>query len=208
MDSSEPVAAKEHCIVVSSRQRGNPLIKHLTNVTWVEGETQYDYKVTDAIQVLFLSLKYHRMHRGYIVARLKHLRSHKVKNPFIICQVDIPDPQDTIEELTVITFTLGYRILLSWSARQSAALLEILRIDGRKGLEFLNRKEIKSHMREVQEVISSVRRVNNTDAAEIVRRSYSFKQLIHAKSSQFEEIPGLGKRKIQALLSAFNDSFF
>ncbi|GFE55223.1 DNA repair protein [Babesia ovis] len=208
MDSSAPKADNEQCILVSPRQRGNPLIRHLKKVTWVEGDIQYDYKVTEGIQVLFLSLKYHRMHRGYIVARLKHLRSHRVKNPFVICQVDIEEPQEIIAELTVITFTLGYRILLSWSARESAAVLEILKLDGNKGLEFLHRKEEKTHMETVQDIIACVRHVNSTDAAKISKRSDTVKQLIHENPSKFEGIPGLGKRKVQSLISAFNDSFF
>ncbi|CDR97937.1 -DNA excision repair protein ERCC-1 [Babesia bigemina] len=208
MDPEAATPGEKHCIVVSPRQRGNPLIRHFVNVTCVEGDTPYDYKLTEGIQALFLSLKYHRMHRGYIGARLKQLRGHRVKNPFIVCQVDIEDPQDTIAELTVITFTLGYRLLLSWSPRESAAVLEALKIDGHKGLEFLNPRLEQPHLQIVQRIIASVKHVNNTDAITIASRCNTVKQLMHIKSDQLENIHGLGKRKVKSILAAFNDAFF
>ncbi|GIX63865.1 ERCC1 nucleotide excision repair protein, putative [Babesia caballi] len=221
MDANTANLGDKHCILASVRQRGNPLIRHLTRVTCVEGDTQYDYKVSEEIQVLFLSLKYHRMHRGYIAARMKQLREHRVRNPFIICQVDIAEPQNAIgkrpssrnvdshtAELTLATFSLGYRLLLSWSARESAAVLEILKLDGQKGLEFLQRKQEKPHIQTVREIIACVRSVNSTDAVAIANRCDTVKQLMHISADKLEGIHGLGQRKVKALISAFNDNFF
>lgn len=184
------------------------MIRHLTNVVPVEGETHYDYKITEEIQALFLSLKYHRMHRCYIKTRLQHLRSYRIKNPFIICQIDITDPQEFIDELTVATFALGYRILLSWSARESAAILEILKIDGQKGLELLSKKRDSDHLQTVKDIISCVKSVNGTDASVLSKRFDTVKHLMHITTEDVDRIHGLGKRKVKALLSAFSDDFF
>eukprot|EP00371_Babesia_bovis_P003644 XP_001612291.1 hypothetical protein [Babesia bovis T2Bo] len=148
------------------------------------------------------------MHRGYIITRLKHLRSYKVRNPFIICQVDIAEPQEEISELTIITFTLGYRILLSWGPRESATILEILKLDGHKGLEFLNRKEEKTQLETVQGIIAAIRNVNSTDAVKISRTASTFKEILRCTADTLGGIPGLGKRKVESIISAFNDSFF
>ncbi|KAK1444060.1 ercc1/rad10/swi10 like protein [Babesia gibsoni] len=208
MDGNEHPDAKKQYILVSPRQRGNPLIKHITNIDVVEGETHYDYKITEDTQVLFLSLRYHRMHRRYIASRIRHLRAHRIKNPFIICQIDIQEPQDFIDELTVTTFTLGYRLLLSWSPRESATILEILKLDGSKGLEYLNRKRENIHLQTVQEIIACVKSVNSTDAVAISKRFKTVKDMMHITADDLDSIHGLGKRKVQALLDAFSTEFF
>ncbi|CAH2321382.1 DNA excision repair ERCC-1 isoform X3 [Pelobates cultripes] len=61
------------CIVVSTRQRGNPLLKHLRNVPWEFGDIVPDYLLGDSSCALFLSLRYHNLNPEYIHSRLRSL---------------------------------------------------------------------------------------------------------------------------------------
>jgi DNA excision repair protein ERCC-1 len=51
-------------IIVSQRQRGNPVLKSIRNVPWQFGATSADYLLSDVSCALFLSLRYHLLHPG------------------------------------------------------------------------------------------------------------------------------------------------
>ena len=69
-------------IHVSTRQKGNPLLKSLRKVPWefVEG-LQPDYVLGTSCVALYLSVRYHTLQPDYIHERLKELfRYHKIKS--------------------------------------------------------------------------------------------------------------------------------
>uniref|UniRef100_A0A8C8B5T2 ERCC1-like central domain-containing protein n=1 Tax=Otus sunia TaxID=257818 RepID=A0A8C8B5T2_9STRI len=65
--------AKSSSIVVSPRQRGNPVLKFVRNVPWEFGDVVPDYVLGQSTCALFLSLRYHHLNPGYIHDRLRHL---------------------------------------------------------------------------------------------------------------------------------------
>lgn len=67
------VSTISHAIQVNPKQRGNPLLKSITNVTWEFEDIVPDYVVGRTACILFLSLKYHNLNPDYIHNRLKLL---------------------------------------------------------------------------------------------------------------------------------------
>lgn len=67
------VSTVSHAILVHPKQRGNPLLKSITNVTWEFEDIVPDYVVGRTACILFLSLKYHNLNPDYIHNRLKLL---------------------------------------------------------------------------------------------------------------------------------------
>lgn len=67
------VSTVSHAIQVNPKQRGNPLLKSITNVTWEFEDIVPDYVVGRTACILFLSLKYHNLNPDYIHTRLKLL---------------------------------------------------------------------------------------------------------------------------------------
>ncbi|KAK2198066.1 bifunctional RuvA domain 2-like/Restriction endonuclease type II-like/ERCC1-RAD10-SWI10 family [Babesia duncani] len=196
-------------IEMSRNQRKNPILKYVKYLQLEEADIPFDYRISADISVLFLSLKYHRLNGGYIMSRLNALRSIRCRNPFIICQVDVADPGNMIAQLTIATFSLGYRILLSWSHMESAAILEMLYFNGNKGLEFIsNKKQPTTHLQNVQHVLTCIKGINTNDAAAISKKFTTFKELIHCNESDLVTIPGLGKNKLQHIQQALRGSFF
>ncbi|KAF2354117.1 ERCC1/RAD10/SWI10 family, partial [Trinorchestia longiramus] len=63
----------KNSIIVSSRQRGNPLLKHIRNVPHEFGEIVADYVMGTTTCAVFLSMRYHRLNPQYIHERLKVL---------------------------------------------------------------------------------------------------------------------------------------
>lgn len=67
------VSTVSNSILVNPKQRGNPLLKSITNVTWEFEDIVPDYVVGRTACILFLSLKYHNLNPDYIHNRLKLL---------------------------------------------------------------------------------------------------------------------------------------
>ena len=64
-------------IQVSSRQRGNPILKSIRSVPWefVEGLVP-DYTLGTKICAFYLSVRYHTLHPDYIHERLKQMSKY------------------------------------------------------------------------------------------------------------------------------------
>jgi DNA excision repair protein ERCC-1 len=59
---------------VSSRQRGNPILKSVTSVPWeFNDQIVPDYVIGPRACVMFLSVRYHMLNPDYIHERLKDL---------------------------------------------------------------------------------------------------------------------------------------
>ena len=63
------------CIQVSSRQRGNPILKSIRSVPWefVDGLVP-DYTMGSKACAFYLSVRYHTLNPNYIHERLKQVR--------------------------------------------------------------------------------------------------------------------------------------
>lgn len=66
-------ASKRHCLLVNSKQRGNPILKFISHVPWEYEDIVPDYQMGNGVCALFLSLRYHNLNPDYIHERLKRL---------------------------------------------------------------------------------------------------------------------------------------
>lgn len=81
-------AAKTNCVLVNPKQRGNPVLKSITNIPWEFDETIIpDYVVGSTAGILFLSLRYHQLNPDYIHNRLK-LLGKRFELRVLLVQVD------------------------------------------------------------------------------------------------------------------------
>ncbi|NWS86531.1 ERCC1 protein, partial [Toxostoma redivivum] len=79
---------KSSSIIVSPRQRGNPVLKFIRNVPWEFGDIVPDYVLGQSSCALFLSLRYHHLNPDYIHKRLRTLgRSFGLQ--VLLLQVDV-----------------------------------------------------------------------------------------------------------------------
>lgn len=81
-------AAKANWVLVNPKQRGNPVLKSISNVPWEFDETIIpDYVVGSTAGILFLSLRYHMLNPDYIHDRLKSL-GKRFELRVLLVQVD------------------------------------------------------------------------------------------------------------------------
>ncbi|XP_004873243.1 DNA excision repair protein ERCC-1 isoform X2 [Heterocephalus glaber] len=105
--------AKSNSIIVSPRQRGNPVLKFVRNVPWEFGEVIPDYVLGQSTCALFLSLRYHNLHPDYIHERLQSLGKNFALRVLLV-QVDVKDPQQALKELAKMCILADCTLILAW----------------------------------------------------------------------------------------------
>jgi len=82
------IPASGNNIIISPLQRGNPVLECIRNVGKEFGDIVTDYQVGRTTGVLFLSLKYHRLHPEYIHTRIEKLGfSYNLRILLILCDI-------------------------------------------------------------------------------------------------------------------------
>ncbi|EOD42174.1 hypothetical protein EMIHUDRAFT_194939 [Emiliania huxleyi CCMP1516] len=146
-------------VVVSTRQRGNPVLAAIKAVPWAYGPTTADFLIPDGACALFLSLRYHLLHPNYLLARLRELRELTPLR-LVLLLVDSEAPERPI--LTVLQQATAHEctLLLGWSVGEVARYVETLRAYAKKGAESDG-----TFLAQLTDVLTTSRLVNKTDVA-------------------------------------------
>jgi len=87
-------------ILVSSKQRGNPILKFVRSVPWEFTDSIIpDYVIGQNSCAMYLSLKYHTLNPNYIHERLKQLGTKAYALRVLLVQVDISHCSQHIQVL-------------------------------------------------------------------------------------------------------------
>ncbi|CDQ97616.1 unnamed protein product [Oncorhynchus mykiss] len=100
-------------IIVSPRQRGNPILKFVRSVPWEFGDVVPDYVLGQTTCALFLSLRYHNLNPNYIHDRLKLLGQTFTLRVLLVL-VDVKDPHHSLKELARICILADCTLILAW----------------------------------------------------------------------------------------------
>jgi DNA excision repair protein ERCC-1 len=134
-----PPPSSSSSLLVHSRQRGNPLLKHFRQVKWEYSDTILggaDYSMSRSSCALFLSLRYHTLNPNYIYDRLKSTKfPYQLK--VLLVQCDTNDPSQSLKELARLCILYDLTLLVSWTEEESARYLETYRIMEGKSAENL-----------------------------------------------------------------------
>ncbi|KAG0352807.1 ssDNA endonuclease and repair protein rad10, partial [Podila minutissima] len=106
-------------IVVRASQRGNPLLQFIRNVPYEYGDIVPDYAVGLTSCILFLSIRYHRLHPEYIFNRIADLGKSYVLRVILIL-VDVDSHQQAIRELTRVGMANDLTVICAWSNEEAA----------------------------------------------------------------------------------------
>lgn len=190
---------------MNKNQEGNPILKHICNVPWEFGDTLGDYQVGKVNAVLFLSLRYHRLHPNYIYERLRELGKNYTLRILLVL-VDIKDPEKSTRELTRVSFLLNFTILLAWNSEEAGKYIETLKAYENKPLDGIKKKRGNSFLERTSEFFTSAPSINKTDSTSLIRRFGSLTKFgERVNENTLQNIPGIGPNKISQLLK-FLDS--
>ncbi|XP_008575973.1 PREDICTED: DNA excision repair protein ERCC-1 [Galeopterus variegatus] len=198
--------AKSNSIIVSPRQRGNPVLKFVRNVPWEFGDVIPDYVLGQSTCALFLSLRYHNLHPDYIHERLQSLGKNFALRVLLV-QVDVKDPQQALKELAKMCILADCTLVLAWSPEEAGRYLETYKAYEQKPADILMEKLEQDFVSRVTECLTTVKSVNKTDSQTLLATFGSLEQLITASREDLALCPGLGPQKARRLFDVLHEPF-
>ncbi|XP_061219676.1 DNA excision repair protein ERCC-1 [Neopsephotus bourkii] len=193
-------------IVVSPRQRGNPVLRFIRNVPWEYGDVAADYVLGQSSCALFLSLRYHHLHPDYIHQRLRELgRGFALR--VLLLQVDVKDPQRALKDLAKICVLSDCTLLLAWSPEEAARYLETYKAFEQKPPDLLRERLDQGFLPRMSDCLTSIRAVNKTDAVSLLSTFGSLAALAAATKEDLSLCPGVGPQKAKRLFDVLHEPF-
>lgn len=193
-------------LLINPKQRGNPLIKHITSVLYEFTEIVPDYLPGKTTCILFLSLRYHQLNPDYIHDRLKALGpSYNLR--VLLVQVDVPDPHHSLKHLTRICILADLTLMLAWSPEEAGKIIETYKAYETKPPDMIMEKSDTAPQQKLSNALTSVRSVNKTDAMTLLSSFGTFKEIIKAPVGSLALCPGVGHQKAQRLYKTLHEPF-
>ncbi|XP_064359149.1 DNA excision repair protein ERCC-1 [Dromaius novaehollandiae] len=198
--------AKSSSIIVSPRQRGNPLLRFVRNVPWEFGDVVPDYVLGQSTCALFLSLRYHNLNPDYIHERLRRLgRSYALQ--LLLLQVDVKDPHQALKELAKMCLLADCTLILAWSAEEAGRYLETYKAYEQKPADLLKERVEQGFLSRMTDCLTSVKSVNKTDTASLLAAFGSLAAIAGASREDLSLCPGIGPQKAKRLFDVLHEPF-
>ncbi|KAF6761229.1 DNA repair protein rad10 [Ephemerocybe angulata] len=193
-------------IIVSPTQKGNPVLECIRNVAREFGDILADYQVGRTTGLLWLSLRYHRLHPEYIHKRIEKLgHSYNLRILLVLC--DVTEHRDSIRELTKSCLVNNITIIVAFSLDEAGHYISIFKQFEHKSPDLIKERTEKDYHSVLRTALTSISKVNKTDV-ETLRSSFgSFAKISHATSDQLQNLPGFGQVKVKNVKNAFDKPF-
>jgi DNA excision repair protein ERCC-1 len=202
-----PTRSSGSSILVSPRQKGNPILTNLRSLPWEYSDIPADYVLGLTTCALFLSLKYHRLHPEYIYNRIRGLQG-KYNLRILLTMVDIGNHEDSLKELSKTSLINNVTVILCWSAAEAARYLELY-----KSYEHANPSAIRgmgqgtSYADKLVEFITVPRSINKTDAVSLVSAFGSVRAAVNARPEEIAVVSGWGEKKVRRWCEVVQEPF-
>ncbi|KAI1815914.1 restriction endonuclease type II-like protein [Poronia punctata] len=193
-------------ILVSPRQKGNPVLASLRSIPWEYSDIPADYVLGLTTCALFLSLKYHRLHPEYIYTRIRNLQG-KYNLRILLTMVDIPNHEDSLRELSKTSVINNVTVILCWSAAEAARYLELYKSYEHANFSAIKGQQATSYGEKLVEFVTVPRGINKADAISLVSAFGSIKNAINADPEQVAIIGGWGEKKVKRWCSVVEEPF-
>lgn len=198
--------AKSNSIIVSPRQKGNPVLKLIRGIPWSFGGITPDYQFSLNTCALYLSIRYHNLNPKYLQDRLK-LMGNSYDLRVLLVQVDVVDPQHTLQELGKLCIMADCTLVLAFTLDEAARYLELFKSYEDRPADLIKEKVDDSHAARLVETLTRVRKVNRTDVSALSASIGSFAAIAKSDEEALSLCPGIGPSKAQALYKVLHQPF-
>ncbi|KAF8332694.1 restriction endonuclease type II-like protein [Cantharellus anzutake] len=203
----KPSGASASAIIVRRNQKQNPVLKMFQNVPWQFGDIVCDYQVGKTTGVLFLSLKYHRLHPEYIHGRIAQLGKHyTLRILMILCDVG-DQHENLIRELTKVCLINELTIMVAWSFEEVAIYLQTYKAFENKSADSIKERVDQDYSSILRAALTGIKGVNKTDVVSLRTHFGSFSNIAHASPEDLANCPGIGSVKVRRLNEALAQPF-
>lgn len=212
-------------ILVNKSQTGNPLLKEsmMKTTSWkFDSSILSDYYINPTLQILFLSLKYHKLRPEYIWQRLKKInKGSSVADSrndralrVLLTVVDIDSHQDILRDLLDFCIKHDLSLVLAWTFEEAGNYIVFAKqhdnapAKTKQGIRGIRGTDYNSSL---VEALTGIRLVNKTDVTNLLANCKSVKNIVQRscqdKDSNLENIGGLGSTKLKNLKNVFLEPF-
>lgn len=195
-----------NAILVSHRQKGNPLLKHIRNVRWVFADVVCDYMLGQNACALYLSLRYHLLHPDYLYFRIRELQMN-FKLRVVLCHVDVEDVVKPLLEVTKTALLQNCTLLCGWSLEECGRYLETIKVYENKPADLIQGQMDMDYQSRLNHVLTSIRHVNKTDVVTLGSTFGSLSNIMDASMEDLSRCPGIGEKKVKWLFDTFHEPF-
>ena len=201
-----PSRSAPSAILVSTRQKGNPILNNIRSLPWEYGDIPADYVLGATTCALFLSLKYHRLHPEYIYSRIRAL-GHKYNLRVLLTMVDIQNHEESLKELSKTSLINNLTLILCWSAQEAGRYLELYKSYEHASPTSIRAHQATSYSEKLVEFITVPRSINKTDALSLVSAFGSVRAAVNGRPEEIGEITGWGEKKVQRWVGTVREPF-
>lgn len=200
------VTQEGYCISVNPVQQRNPITKLIRCVPWQVNDIIPDFVMTRTSCCLFLSVKYHSLHPDYIQERIKKL-GQQYELRILLVLVDTSNNEKILIDLAQIALLSEMTLLVSWSNEEAARYIESYKIFENKPPDTIMERISLPSLQSGIECLTSIKKINKTDASTLINRYGSLEQIIKADKPGLSLVPGMGTTKVNKLYSVFHEPF-
>jgi len=193
-------------ILVSTRQKGNPVLTAIRAHAWEYSDIPADFILGATTCALFLSLKYHRLHPEYIYNRIRGLQG-KYNLRLLLTMVDIENHEESLKELSKTSLINNVTIILAWSAAEAGRWLELYKTYEHAPPTAIRSQQARGDGERVIEFITTPRSINKSDAVALVSNFGSVRTAVNARPEEVMLLPGWGEKKVQRWCQAVREPF-
>ncbi|KAL0114274.1 hypothetical protein PUN28_011512 [Cardiocondyla obscurior] len=199
-------SGRTHTVLVSPKQKGNPLLKFINNIPWEYSNIVPDYVMGKTTCALFLSIRYHQLNPDYIHERLK-LLGNAYNLRVLLVQIDVADPHHALKHLTRISILADMTIMLAWSPEDAGKIIEMYKVyENKPPDDIMERSDTAPHQKLVN-ALTAVKSINKTDATTLLTTFGTLSDIVRAQPNTLALCPGFGLHKAQKLHKVLHESF-
>lgn len=201
-----PKRAGPSSIIVSPRQKGNPILSAIKSMPWEYGDIPADYVLGLTTCALFLSLKYHRIHPEYIYARMKALQGRYLLR-IVLVLVDIQNHEESLKELSKTSLVNNVTLILCWSSVEGARYLELFKTYENAAPTAIKQHQSTAYADRMVDFITTPRAINKTDAVSLVSQFGTIRTAVNARHEDVAGIAGWGEKKVERWCKSVREPF-
>lgn len=193
-------------VEVNECQRGNPLLKYLTAISWRFSPSlaDWDYELAGKLGILFVSLQFHQLNPSYFAERVSKTSRKALR--VLLCLVDVKDYELFLSEITAACLTHDCTLFLVWSFAEGARYVESLRMSENRSADGLRAiRQPNDPVSTAEKFLLKIRGINKTDVENLLRRFKNIASIAAATRDQLKECPGIGETKIANIIKTFSD---
>ncbi|CAD5206835.1 unnamed protein product [Bursaphelenchus okinawaensis] len=207
-------------LLVNRKQNGNPVLKYVRAVSYEwSNEIRPDY-LFGPCGILYLTLKWHKLHPSYLDTRLNDLNASDMKILLVVNMVE--DPSYLLKDLNMLCYRNQWTLIVTQSVEEAGEYIENLKLSERRNpadaIRAINEYRMKRRndgkpltMKEKNrqnyeaaiKFLSSVKTITISDAKRLLGSFGSLQTISQCSIDQINLCPGLGPTKSQRLYEFF-----